>query len=70
MTKKTRTTVSELYVNCSYPMRPDASDTCQKPASTVALDDAGLQLYRCLDHQGQIGPGIKGPVRYYVEVER
>ena len=57
--------IIELYVNCSYPMRPDviaASDTCQHPADTAVQDTAGNSWYRCREHRGQLRPGVRGKV--------
>jgi hypothetical protein len=55
--------VTELYVRCSYPMRPDAiaaSDTCQHPASTAVRDDKGWLWYRCPAHEGELRNGVPG----------
>jgi hypothetical protein len=57
--------VSELFVRCSYPQRPDvktASDTCRQHADSAVQDDEGFLWYRCPDHEGQLAPGIPGRV--------
>jgi hypothetical protein len=57
------TPVTELYVRCSYPMRPDAiaaSDTCQHPANTAVRDADGNLWYRCLTHEGELSSGAFG----------
>jgi hypothetical protein len=49
--------VTDLHVNCSYPMRPDtiaASDTCQHPANTAVRDSEGNLWWRCPEHEGQL----------------
>ena len=41
MNKTQMIPVTELYIRCSYPLRPDAiaaSDTCQHPANTAVQD--------------------------------
>jgi hypothetical protein len=57
------TPVTELYVRCSYPMRPDAiaaSDTCQHPADTAVRDADGNLWYRCPTHEGELSNGVFG----------
>lgn len=62
MTTET-TPVAELYVRCSYPMRPDAlaaSDTCQQSADTAVRDAGGNLWWRCPAHEGKLRDGIYG----------
>lgn len=57
------TPVADLFVRCSYPMRPDAiaaSDTCQHPADTAVRDDQGNLWYRCPTHEGELSNGVFG----------
>lgn len=62
--------VSELYVNCSYPMSDDAiaaSDNCNDPATSVVFARNGDMYYRCPAHRGLIDfAGNMGHVRYTV----
>lgn len=64
MTAATRMTpVTDLYVRCSYPLRPDvlaASDTCQHPANTAVRDADGNLWYRCPAHEGELRNGVFG----------
>ena len=64
--------VMDLYVNCSYPMHPDAvatSDTCRKPAVSAVVDpNNGDMYYRCPEHRRQVRDGVYGRVRYLVPV--
>jgi hypothetical protein len=65
--------VSELFVRCSYPQRPDAkeaSDTCQDIANTAVQDDEGRLLYRCPAHEGQLSPGSYSEVIPSIPRER
>jgi len=68
------TPVTELYVRCSYPLRPDAiaaSDTCQHPANTAVRDAAGALWWRCPTHEGELMNGEFGEeVVTYVETPR
>lgn len=62
--------VTDLYVQCAFPMRPDAiaaSDTCQRPA-TSAVEIGTAWYWRCDQHMGLIRPGVKGVSRIDVEV--
>lgn len=55
--------VIDLYVRCSYPMRPDAiaaSDTCQHPANTAVRDAEGNLWWRCRTHEGELRNGFFG----------
>lgn len=55
--------ITELYVRCSYPMRPDAiaaSDTCQHPANTAVRDADGNLWWRCPTHEGELSSGVFG----------
>lgn len=59
------TPVTELLVNCSFPMRPDAiaaSDTCRRPANSAVVDpdNASRRYWRCEGHRGQMRPGQAG----------
>ena len=57
------TPVTELYVRCSYPLRPDvlaASDTCQHPADTAVRDAEGNLRWRCPTHEGELTNGVYG----------
>jgi hypothetical protein len=63
MTETELTPVTELYVRCSYPQRPDAmsaSDTCQHPADTAVRDAKGNLWYRCPTHEGKLASGVFG----------
>lgn len=63
MTETELTPVTELYVRCSYPLRPDAiaaSDTCQHPADTAVRDADGNLWYRCPTHEGELRSGVFG----------
>jgi hypothetical protein len=63
MTETEMTPVTELYVRCSYPLRPDAiaaSDTCQHPANTAVRDVKGNLWYRCPSHEGELTNGVFG----------
>ena len=63
MTETVPTPVTELYVRCSYPLRPDAiaaSDTCQHPADTAVRDAEGNFWYRCPTHEGELASGVFG----------
>lgn len=63
MTETTETPIAELYVRCSYPLRPDplaASDTCQHPANTAVRDTEGNLWWRCPTHEGQLRNGVFG----------
>ncbi len=64
--------VTELYVRCSYPLRPDAiaaSDTCQHLANTAVKDADGNYWYRCPSHEGELTSGVYG-VEVVTEVPR
>lgn len=55
--------VTDMYVNCSLPMRPDAiaaSDTCQKPANSATLDTNNAWMYRCETHKSIRSDGTWG----------
>lgn len=55
--------VTDLYVRCSYPLRPDAiaaSDTCQHPANTAVRDGKGWLFWRCPTHEGELRNGVFG----------
>jgi hypothetical protein len=57
------TRVTDLYVGCSYPMRPDAiaaSDNCRHPANTAVRDAAGNLWWRCPTHEGELRNGVYG----------
>jgi len=57
--------VADLYVQCSYPMRPDAitaSDNCRGPASTAVQDAGGNSWWRCPVHEGRLADGTPGKV--------
>ena len=61
--------VTEMYVNCSFPMRPDviaASDTCRHSADSAVVMENGDLMWRCLDHGSMRKPGEQGEARYYV----
>jgi hypothetical protein len=61
--------VTELYVRCSYPRRPDAiaaSDTCQHPANTAVQDAEGNLWWRCPTHEGELTLGVSGEVVTHV----
>lgn len=63
--------VIDLYVRCSYPMRPDvlaASDTCQHPADSAVRDENGALWWRCPTHEGQLTLGVYGGVVTQVPV--
>jgi Rieske Fe-S protein len=65
MTATEMVPVTELYVRCSYPMRPDvlaASDTCQHPANTAVRGAGGSLWWRCPAHEGQMALGRRGEV--------
>lgn len=60
--------VSDLYVQCSYPMRPNAiaaSDCCRGPA-TSAVDSGDAWYWRCDEHLGFVSEGVEGNVRFAV----
>jgi hypothetical protein len=58
--------VTDLFVNCSYPMRPDAiaaSDTCQKSATCAVIDPVSKVAYfRCSGHKGLLRDGAQGEI--------
>ena len=57
------TPVINLYVRCSYPLRPDvlaASDTCQHPANTAVRNAEGNLWWRCPTHEGELTNGVYG----------
>ena len=58
--------ISALYVQCSYPMRPDAiaaSDNCNRPATSAVIQPGtGFRLWRCDRHSGQLDEGMPGEV--------
>jgi hypothetical protein len=63
MTETEMTPVTELYVRCSYPLRPDAiaaSDTCQHPANTAVRDAEDRLWWRCPTHEGELRNGVFG----------
>lgn len=57
--------VVDLYVECMYPMRPDAlaaSDCCRRPADTAVERPDGMRTWRCPKHRGLIKGTETGPV--------
>ncbi len=61
--------VSDLYVNCSYPIRPNAvalSDCCQGSAMSAVESEGGDWLWRCRLHLGLVREGVEGRVRFAV----
>lgn len=59
----------DLWVNCSYPMRPVVvanSDTCQRHA-TSAVRVGARYHWRCEDHVGQVDADQVGPTVLEVE---
>jgi hypothetical protein len=58
--------VSDLYAECSYPMRPDAiaaSDTCRRSATSAVIDpENGTAYYRCARHKGLLVRQCPGEV--------
>lgn len=63
MSETELTPITELYVRCSYPLRPDAiaaSDTCQHPANTAVRDAEGVLWWRCPTHEGELASGVFG----------
>lgn len=57
--------VKDLYVQCMFPMRPDAiaaSDCCQAMADTAVERRDGMQSWRCQEHRGLIKHDLSGPV--------
>jgi len=57
--------VTELYVQCAYPMRPDAlamSDCCWKSATSAVVRPDGMKTWRCEEHRGLIRGQERGPV--------
>ena len=65
MTATETVPVIDLYVLCSYPMRPDAiaaSDTCQQLADTAVKDADGNSWWRCPAHRGAVRPDVTGEV--------
>ena len=63
MTETGMTRVTDLYVLCSYPMRPDAiaaSDRCGEPADTAVRDAEGNLWWRCPIHEGELRAGVFG----------
>jgi hypothetical protein len=79
LTSRLHPTVSQLYVQCSLAMRPDAkaaSDTCRDMAVCAVQDAEGRYWYRCTTHRDLVtvfgGPDkdqtIRG--RYFESVPR
>jgi len=57
--------VDDLYVQCSYPMRPDGiamSDCCRNTAHNAVINAAGNYLYRCGGHTGWVKRGVPGKI--------
>lgn len=57
--------VTDLYLECMYPMRPDAlaaSDCCRQRASTAVERPDRMITWRCSEHRGLIKGDLTGPV--------
>ena len=57
--------ITDMYVQCMYPMRPDAiaaSDCCRAPADTAVVRPDGMSTWRCPGHRGLIKDEGIGPV--------
>lgn len=62
--------VTDLYVQCSFPMRDNAvamSDCCRQPATTaVTSPEVEGLFWRCNEHSGMWRRGIAGVVYHSV----
>jgi hypothetical protein len=65
--------VTDLYVECMYPMRPDAlaaSDCCRMPADTAVERPDGVRSWRCKKHRGLIKDTTTGPIHETIVTRR
>lgn len=65
--------VTDLYVNCMYPMVPHAmaaSDCCRRSADTAVERPDGVRTWRCPEHRGLIEGTTVGPIHETVVTRR
>lgn len=63
--------ITDMYVQCSYPMRPDAiamSGCCRHRARTAVERPDDARMWRCREHEGMVSPGVTGAVKDAVRV--